>query len=356
MLPLTAFTIRDGVRTPIPNPPLLLNPSADASMSDWLYMLMASALLRGNAYGKIVRRDPQMYPLQIELVQPDDVQVTQDREGKVTYRFAGKLVDQADVFHFRAYRFPGAVKGLSPIQYARRAISQDGAVDDFAYGYFRDGLHPSSVYSSELPINEIQATTIKDRIKAAVHGREPLILGAGITRANVAVSPEESQFLLTKKYGVAEISRIFGVPPEMIAAEAGNAMTYANVESRALDFTKYSLQPWLTRIEGALWPLLPGQKHVRFDLGVLLRTDLETRTKAGAIAIASRQQTPDEVRAWPGTDLPALTAEQKKELDMVPLTVTPSGLPKMLPGAKPVGEGESVPAAKPAAPMKGIPA
>jgi phage portal protein BeeE len=110
-------------------------------------------------------------------------------------------------------------------------------------------------------------------------------------------------------------------------------MTYANVEQRAIDFLTFSIQPWLTRFEAAFAALLPGRQHVRFDTSVLLRTDLETRIKAGAIAVASKQQTPDEVRAW--SDLPPLTEKQKAWLEIVPLTMSPSGLPKAVPVTTP---------------------
>jgi HK97 family phage portal protein len=327
MMPLTAYTYRDGVRTPILDPPLLMRPSSDSSMPDWLYQLMVSALLRGNTYGRVVARDQLGYPVQIELASPDTVDMRVDRAtGKGAYLFGGVQIPNDEVFHFKAYRFPGYLKGLSPIQYARRAVATDLAVSDFAYGFFRDGAHPSSILSTDQPINQEQALTIKERFLSAVKGREPAILGAGVKYEQIQISPEESQFLATQKYGTAEIARVFGVPPEMIAAEAGNSMTYANVEQRSIDFLTYSVQSWLTRIEAAFRPLLPGAKHARFDTSVLLRTDLETRMKATAIGIASKQLTPDEARAM--NDLPPLTDDQKNILSLVPLDVSPGGTAK----------------------------
>ena len=331
MMPLTAYTFKDGVRTPITDPPLLIQPSSDSSMPDWLYQLMVSALLRGNTYGRCVRRDSLGYPLQIELVSPDTVDLRMDRDsGKSAYLFNGVKMPTEDVFHFKAYRFPGYVKGLSPIQYARRSVATDLAVSDFAYGFFRDGAHPSSVLSTDQPVSQEQAMTIKERFLSAVKGREPAVLGAGLKYEQIQISPEESQFLETQKYGTAEIARVFGVPPEMIAAEVGNSMTYANVEQRSIDFLTYSVQAWLTRIEAAFRPLLPGAKHVRFDTSVLLRTDLETRMKATAIGIASKQLTPDEARAM--NDYAPLTEDQKKILELVPLEVSPMGTAKSVPG------------------------
>ena len=329
MMPLHAFTMREGVRVQIPDPPLLVQPSNDASMHDFVYMTMVSLLLRGNAYGKILRRDNYGKPLQIELYDPDKIQVHVDAAGGIEYKtHTGAAINSLDMWHVRAYRMPGSPVGLSPIKYAAQSINTDAAIRAFSLGYFTDAPHPASTLVSDQPINQEQAKTIKERVLAAVTGREPLILGAGLTFSPLSVSPEESQFLATQKYGVATVARMYGVPPEMIAAEAGNSMTYANIEQKGVDFLTFSVQDWISLFESSFAPLMPGKQHARFDTNVLIRADLETRVKAGAIAIASKQQTPDEVRAWPGNDLPALTEDQKTWLEVIPLTVSPVGMPK----------------------------
>jgi len=333
MMPLHAFTMQSGVRVPTDDPPLLKRPSPDASTPDFVYMTMMSLLLRGNAYGRMTTFDADGWPTQIELMNPDVVQVRADpKTGATIYSTsAGGVIRNDLMWHVRAFRMPGSKVGMSPIQYASTQINTDAAVSTFALGYFNDAPHPSSVLTSDQSINQEQARTIKERFLSSVNGREPLMLGAGLKFQPLMVSPEESQFLSTQKLGTAGIARIYGVPPEMIAAEAGNSLTYANIESKGIDFLTYGVQWWLTLLEAAIAPLMPGKRHARFDPSVLIRTDLEGRTKAGAIAIASKQQTPDEVRAW--SDLPPLTAEQKAWLEIIPLTISPTGLPKALPGA-----------------------
>jgi HK97 family phage portal protein len=339
MMPLSAYTMRGSIRVPTPAPQLLLKPSADATMSEWVYMLMASLLLRGNGYGRIVRRDSLGYPIQIELLHPDCVSVTTDSQtGSLVYRVNGEPLKPEDVFHVRAFRMPGSRLGLSPIAYAARSINTDSAAADFGLGFFRDGAHPSAILSSDANFTQEQTKTIKERFVAAINGREPAVLSGGLKYEQVQVSPDESQFLDTQKYGVAQIARIFGVPPELIAGEAGNSMTYANVEQRGIDFLTYSVQPWLTRLESTLATLLPGQRHVRFDTSVLTRTDFSTLMTATSVGIASKQMTVDEARAK--RDEPPLTDEQKTDLALVPMDVSASGKPKLLPPAAPAPEGE----------------
>jgi HK97 family phage portal protein len=302
-------------------------------------MLVVSLMLRGNAYGRIVRRDSMGYPMQIEWAHPDNVSVHSDNAGNLVYTVNGKEMPKEDIAHVRAYRMPGSALGLSPIQYAASAIQTDRSVQEFAYGFFRDGAHPSSVLLSDEEFTQDQARTIKERFIASIQGREPSVLTGGMKYEQIQVSPNESQFLETQKYNVAQISRIFGVPPEMIAAEAGNSMTYANVEQRSIDFLTYSVQPWLTRLEAFMGTLLPGKKHVRFDTSVLLRTDMETMFKATAIGLASHQLLADEARAY--FDRAPFTDAEKAEADLIPMTVTPSGLPKALSTSAPAGEPSS---------------
>lgn len=340
MMPIEAFTLdAAGVRRPVDLPPLFQNPSDDAGgMPDWVYMLMVSLLLRGNAYGHIVARGADSYPTQIEWWHPDKVTLHKP-DGKWVCTVGGTDFGTVDVFHVRGYPMPGSRVGLAPISYAASQIQTDGYVQKFASGFFRDGAHPSSILTSDLDLNQEQALTAKQRFQAAVKGREPALLSGGMKYQAIQVSPNESQFLETQKYGVAAICRFFGVPPEMVAAEAGNSMTYANVEQRSIDFLTYSVQPWLHRIETALGTLLPGKRHVRFDTSVLLRTDLMTRMKATAIGIASHQLLPDEARAL--SNLPPFTDAEKALADLIPMTVTPNGLPKALPGSAPAGEPSS---------------
>lgn len=326
MMPLHGYTMQNGIRVPTPDPTLIVKPSADATTTEWVYMTMVSLLLRGNFYGRVTLRDSMGYPTQVEPMDPDKVNLQTDSSGRTTYSYDSQVIPTSEVVHIRAFRLPGRARGLSPIQYAAATINTDAAASGFGLDFFTNGAHPSGILSTATTLTQDQALTAKERFIAAVKGREPAILSGGLSYQQIQVKPEESQFLATQEYGVREIARIFGVPPEMIAANSGSSMTYANVEQRALDFLTYSVQPWLTRLEAALAQLLPGHRHVRFDTSILTRTDFLTTMQATAIGIASKQETPDEARAL--RDLPPLTQPQKDLLDLVPLEVTPTGRPK----------------------------
>jgi HK97 family phage portal protein len=130
------------------------------------------------------------------------------------------------------------------------------------------------------------------------------VLGSGARFQAVTIAPEEAQFLETTQANIRTIARYFGVQPELIGADSGNSLTYANVEQRALDFLTFGLRPWLVRLETALSALLSSTTIVKFNAAALVRTDLLTRYQAHESAIRAGWKLRSEVREL--EDLPPI--------------------------------------------------
>jgi HK97 family phage portal protein len=294
-----------GEREPLEPPPILVTPAAGWPLHDWLEAVMRSLLLRGNAYGLVVARGADLRPTQVELVHPDAMAVTVNREGMVEYRLHGKLQPAEDVWHVRAYRMPGLVVGLSPVEYARQQVGLGLAVEQYGATWFAGGgVPPGTFKNTEQTVDQEQADEIKGRLMNAIRKREPLVHGSDWAFTRIAVAPEESQFIETAKLNVAAIARIYGCPPEMIAAESGNSLTYSNVEQRSLDFLTYGVRPWLVKLETAIGSLLPRGQYVRFNSGALLKATLRDRYEAHEVGIRAGFLTVNEAREK--EDLPPL--------------------------------------------------
>jgi HK97 family phage portal protein len=303
MMPLEAYTMRAGKRVPLKDAgPLLTKPSADATRSEWVQMLMTSLLLRGNAYGQIVQRGAFGLPTQIELANPDVVRLNVDASGRLNYTFAGHQLPFEDVFHIRGMRIPGSLMGLSPIEYAAKTLNLSASAQEFGYGFFQDGAHPSGILTTDQPVSQENATILKERFKAGQKGRDTAVLGAGVKYQQIQVSPDESQFLQTQMATVSDIARIFGVPSEMIGGTGPGGMTYSNVTQRYLDFLTLSVQRWLNRLEDAITPLVPGAKHVLFDTSVLLRMTPSDKWGVNVMRINTGAVTINELRAIDGLE------------------------------------------------------
>jgi HK97 family phage portal protein len=309
-LPVDVY--RRGEREPITTPSILLEPAADQPLHEWLYGVMVSLLLRGNCYGLVTARSgATMLPAQVEVLRPDDVGVNVDEGGRVVYRFLGREIDRADMWHVRAFTMPGAVLGRSPIESAKQSIGLGLAAEKFGALFFGDGATPSGVLTTKDRLTVPQVKELAEAWKGAHNKRRtPAVLSGDLTWQAITVAPEESQFIETMKFNVAQIARIFGVPPELIGAESGQSLTYSNLESRLLHYLKLSLNPWLTRLEAALGRLLPSTMTVKFNTGGLLRADTKTRYEAHAIALKAGFLTVNEVRELedrpplPGGDTP----------------------------------------------------
>ncbi len=63
----------------------------------------------------------------------------------------------------------------------------------------------------------------------------------------ISISPNEAQFLETRKFQINEIARIFRVPPHMVGDLEKSS--FSNIEQQSLEFVKYTLDPWVSRWE-----------------------------------------------------------------------------------------------------------
>jgi HK97 family phage portal protein len=309
-LPLAAY--RRGERDPLPElPPILRAPSAGWTLPEFVYALLQSLLLRGNCFGLIVDRSGAgLLPAQVELLAYERVGV--EVNGRIIYRIDGHEVDPASIWHVRAFTAPGQVLGLSPIAHARQAIGLGIGAERYAAKFFGESAIPSGVLTSDQDIKQERADQLKARWRESHGGnRDIAVLGNGARFQPVTIPPEEAQFLETTQANIRTIARYFGVQPELIGADSGNSLTYANVEQRALDFLTFGLRPWLVRLETALSALLSSTTSVKFNAAGLVRTDLLTRYQAHESAIRAGWKLRSEVREL--EDLPPVAGIDDQE-------------------------------------------
>ena len=294
----------DGLLSRVADSRLLINPSNEVALSavDWRGQIMRSWLLRGNAYGLVKEIGPQGEASKIQIIHPDYVSVVRlGPLGPFEYRVLGEkkeLWPAGDLVHMPgSFTVPGTPVALSPIDYARQTIGVGLSAEAYAAKFYGDSAIPSGILHTDQSLTGEQATAMKARFNEAVKGRrEVAVLGSGMTFTPVSISASEAQWLETSKVTATRIARIFGVPPEMIGAESGASMTYANVESRFLNLLVLAGRPWIARLEHALSQLLPGRLIVRADVDELLRTDTKTRVDVQTQRIRAGLRSVNETR------------------------------------------------------------
>ena len=122
----------------------------------------------------------------------------------------------------------------------------------------------------------------------------------------IGISPNEAQFLETRKFQIDEIARIFRVPPHMVGDL--DKSSFSNIEQQSLEFVKYTLDPWVTRWEQAIHRslLLESEKKeylAKFNVDGLLRGDYQSRMNGYSVGIQNGVLSPNEIRSLDNMDL-----------------------------------------------------
>lgn len=288
------------VREELPPGQIVTDPSPGTLPLDWRRGVLVSWLLRGNAAGIVAATDSLGYPTTIELAHPDELTISR-QAGRYHYRLGGREREPwplGDLWHVPAFTVPGQRAGLSPIRYAAESIGLGLAVRKFGRDWFEDGAHPTSVLTTDQPVDDDLARLIKRRFMRAVgNRREPVVIGAGLSWSQIQVAPEDSQFLETTRANVADVARYFGMPPELIGGESGGSLTYANVEQRSLDLLTYTISAWVLRLEQSLSALRPRGRYVKLNTDALVRVSLLDRMRAHEIRVRNGLASPNEIRA-----------------------------------------------------------
>ena len=284
-LPLRAYKSSGDVPLPVnPQPALLANlPYPGMSWRDWLWMLMESLAVTGNAYCLITGRDATNRVTALMPVHPRLVTVRYpDADvmdwAEPVYSINGNRVPAGDMVHIKRFPVANSLMGMSPIEKAANAIGL--ALDSETYGrrWFRDSANPSGVLTSDVDLNETQVKqTLKNWLLSHQNRRIPAVLGSGVKWQSISITPNESQFLETRQFQRSEIAMWFGVPPHMIGDTDKSTSWGSGIEAQSIGFVKFTLEPWLNCIEQALSLLLPRGTEAMFDLRAILRGDEAAR-------------------------------------------------------------------------------
>lgn len=208
------------------------------------------------------------------------------------------------------------------------ALARILAAELYASDWFTNGAVPSVVLKYAGSLQGEDALRAKAQWVQNHTDHSPGVVGQGWDVQEVGGNPESSQLLETRRAGVLEVARIWGiVPAELLLAElGGSSLTYQNIERMLRTFMKVTGQPeYLDPIEAGMSDLVPDTQAVRFDLGELYRLDESERVTTEAAAIAAGIYTLPEVRRGrglpPGNSprIPAELAPTRRAPEEVPV-------------------------------------
>lgn len=297
----------------------LLHDEPNKEMSSFIFRetLMTHLLLWGNAYAQIIRNGKgevvALYPLM-----PNKMQVDRDENGELYYIYT-RSSDEAktmegvtvfltprDVLHIPGLGFDGLV-GYSPIAMAKNAIGLAIATEEYGAKFFANGAAPSGVLEHPGTIKD--PSRLRENWNSTFGGSansgKVAVLEEGMKYTPISISPEQAQFLETRKFQIDEIARIFRVPPHMVGDLEKSS--FSNIEQQSLEFVKYTLDPWVIRWEQSLSRALLNEDEKRkyffkFNLEGLLRGDYESRMSGYAVARQNGWMSANDIRELENMD------------------------------------------------------
>lgn len=319
-LPLKVFRVTPNGRTADKDHPLypVLHdlPNPELTPYEMKSTMQGHLALWGNAYAEVVYdglgRVKSLWPLR-----PDQMTVTRDAQqnrvyvyrlpngGYAKWTWTNPSRTPSPILHVRGLGGDGWT-GYAPLTLLRQAMGMTIAAAEYGARLFSNGAKPGGVLQTAGTLNPEVAKRMKESWEAAHRGLSQAhriaVLEQGVTWQQVGINPDDAQFLETRKFQVAEICRIFRVPPHMVADVERSTSWGTGIEQQQIGFLQFSLMPWLVAWEQALArDLLTLQgwstHQIRFVVDGLLRADIKTRYEAYQIARLNGVLSANEWRA-----------------------------------------------------------
>lgn len=322
-LPLHLYKYSDNGKEKAIDHPLyrLLHDEPNPEMSSFVFRetLMTHLLLWGNAYAQIIRNGKgdivALYPLM-----PNKMTVDRDENGQICYLYNRSSDDAptmksnsftvklstSDVLHIPGLGFDGLV-GYSPIAMAKNAIGLAIATEEYGAKFFANGAAPGGVLEHPGTIkdpNKVREAW-QSQFGGSGNANKIAVLEEGMKYTPISISPEQAQFLETRKFQINEIARIFRVPPHMVGDLEKSS--FSNIEQQSLEFVKYTLNPWIVRWEQSLSRILfteheKQEYFFKFNVEGLLRGDYESRMNGYATARQNGWMSANDIRELENLD------------------------------------------------------
>jgi HK97 family phage portal protein len=269
--------------------------------------IVVSKAMRGNAY-LYVTADKGGYPTQLAVLHPDKVSPKRDSEGRKYFQIGGEKFGPDQIIHITGLMPPGAIAGIDILTAQRINFDLAMKVTSYADGFFGSGGSPAGVVSVPGPGDRKKAREVKDAWEAGhagvLNAHRPAVMFAGATWTPMSVTPENAQFLQTRRFLREEICGLFGVPLQRIQAIVENASQGGGKGLDAIDhgYVTHTVLPLVTGIEAAWNRMIPGGTGTwtAFNVDGFLRAAAHERAEIAQIHRTIGVRTRDEIRGDEG--------------------------------------------------------
>lgn len=272
----------------------LQKPNKMQTQFDFKEVMAWNLLLRGkffaykifNAMGEVT----ELIPINPDVVSVEVVNY------EYIFTIDGKKYNADRIFHIFTK------EGRSVLETQASTFNLALAKGQFSTSVYKNGQTPNMAMKMERDFADEEAfQKFKKRWNETYAGsnnaRKMAFLPPGMDVVPLNVKASDVELLESMKYSDTQICGIFRVPPHLVGIL--DKATYSNIEEQSIEFARYTMLPWVARIEQAFNTQCLKSKDLKceFLMDVLERGNTTQRYEAYNKAINACWITPDEVRA-----------------------------------------------------------
>lgn len=217
-------------------------------LREWIGFQLA---LTGNAY-LFVARDTQGRAIELIPLAQGTVSISVPSFGEVAYRLhvtGQPTYTNANIWHIKGPSW-NAVEGMSPQAVAARAIGLATDLETFGSKLFRNGARPSGLLTTDQVLSPEQQSQLQEAWNKQQSGvgnaHKTAVLSNGLKFEALQTTPDDAQWIESRRYQTEDICRIMRVNPVMIM-QATDSSSYSSVEQFFLAHLTHTMQPWFER-------------------------------------------------------------------------------------------------------------
>jgi HK97 family phage portal protein len=343
---------------------LLRHPNSWQTAFEFLEMMQANLVLRGNAYAVAVR-DNAGRPLYMVPVHPDRVTIYEAPNGDFFYfvtrnglhdiavlRDQPMMIPHEDVLHIRWLPQWNSLFGTNRINLISESIGIAMGLERHQARFTGQGATLSGVLETEQKLTKDVRDMLKDDWKKLKSGPmnsgETAVLEQGLKWNQLSLSMVDSQFIESRGFQLREAARAFRIPPYKLGIEgesSGPSMVQQN-QQYLNDVLSGFCERYVAKFE--MFFGIDGQDlFLEWDYSHFTKADVQTRFTAYRQAVGTPWMSPNEARRAEGLPDDPDGDDIQKPTNMAPLSWVPTemhGRPTTVDEAPPGSDSTGTPA------------
>jgi HK97 family phage portal protein len=307
-LPWDTYIRIDGTRRPYrPRPrwmdfPIPNNPNFTSF--DFKHRVVTSLLLDGNAF-ILALRNPAGEVIETRVLDPQKVTISSGENGEPLYHIktlkGTAVLGTDDIVHVTLFATGENHRGLSPIEHHKVTLGLATATALFSAKFYENNASVGGIVKVPGELTQDQADALRNgfsrRNSGVKNAFKVAVLTGGADFQQLGAKVSDLQLVETMHYSVESISRLFGVPLQLM--QYPEATSYATSEVVMQAWLRLGLGPLIARLEAAFQRLVPGaeQTFLKFTLDGLLRATTQERYNSYSTGLLNGFLNLNEVRA-----------------------------------------------------------